>query len=413
MLQNNIYGQEPKPVRAKYTLLLFLLSAFLLPGIVQGSEGVSPKNMPSIEGYTKGELEIRIATFGLDNPVTVGKVAADGVIHFSWPELDLGEVDEHGFFTTPLKKHNDLRFCKEPNIAFTNQEAKTVNVNYLYLYKYGQKVGDLIPSTQVGSEHRPDEVGSTIRWIYSDSAASVEAQCSVKREGENLYSFDETKTISFAFQKGWNLVSDTLVAVEEYENEGRKRSLPKTKTKRTIEEIPSDIVWHMKYTANDELLEFEQRLLKETPLTKQDYESWLPKTLGKLKRTGYEVGKEIERIDTDNNVNMLFAKGSKKIDLTIVDPAGSKDTVAMFTTMMDFASTDWKEETDTGYRSAAEMEGKRVLTDYNENESKANLQYNVHDRLMVRADAENMTPEELWKHLQALDFEALIGGHES
>ncbi len=51
----------------------------------------------------------------------------------------------------------------------------------------------------------------------------------------------------------------------------------------------------------------------------------MPKKLGKLKRTNYEIGKELERMPSLNNVNLLFEKGSKTIDLTIVDCAVNKD----------------------------------------------------------------------------------------
>ena len=67
----------------------------------------------------------------------------------------------------------------------------------------------------------------------------------------------------------------------------------------------------------------------------------------KLKRTGYEIGKKIERMPTLNNVNVLFEKGSQTIDLTIVDCVDSKDAAGLYTLTMDMLSRDWKDKTKT------------------------------------------------------------------
>ena len=80
----------------------------------------------------------------------------------------------------------------------------------------------------------------------------------------------------------------------------------------------------------------------------------------------------------------------------------------MFTLMQDMASRDWKEDTETGYRSSEEIDGTRVMTDYNEKEKKATLSYNSNDRFLVKAESKNVEPDELWGYLQTLNLEALI-----
>lgn len=401
------FADSNKTKRAGSQKAMLLLLLFLLTP--NSSAKVTDANLPRIEGYTKGELEIKAVGFGLDNPIAVGRVTADGIIHFDWPDLTPAQIDASQFFATSLKRFTRARSCKDPKASLTNAETKLVVNNYIQLFKYGQPVGFITPSTQKGQTHNSGQLGSTIDWIYSFSDASAKANCSKTVSTSGDRSFIDSKVYDIELKKGWNLVSKTLTATEDWvTEEGRKVSLPKSKVVRSIAEIPADIHWHLKYTANDELLEIEQRLFTQTPVAKQRYESWLPKKLGNLERTSYEIGKKLERIETTNNANLIFTSGAKVVDVTIVDSAGNKSAVSMFTLMQDMASRDWKEDTETGYRSSEEIDGTRVMTDYNEKAKKATLSYNSNDRFLVKAESKNVKPEELWGYLKTLNLEALI-----
>ena len=39
-----------------------------------------------ISGYNKGEMELFIFPFGMENPVPVGKISASGQVQLKWPE---------------------------------------------------------------------------------------------------------------------------------------------------------------------------------------------------------------------------------------------------------------------------------------------------------------------------------------
>jgi len=371
------------------TKLMLLLSIMLLQ-FCKAQQTESKASLPKIENYTKGELELKTKAFGDNNPITIGKIMADGTIHLNWPEIDLTTINENKFWTKSFKRFTGGNFCKDPNAIIDNPETILVENKYLYVYKYNQAVGAIMPSTQKGQEHDNRQLGTTIDWVYSYTDANAKANCSVKMEWENLYSFNETTAYELKFRKGWNLVSYTLNEVEEYDENGQKRSLPKTKTVTSINKIPTDLHWHLKYWANDALLDIEQQLIKETPIANAQYETWLPKKLGNLKRTDYEIGKTIKRFPSLSNVNMLFKKGDKTLDLTIVDCTGSKDMAGGFTLIMEMASLDWKDDTKTGYRSASAMDDKRVITEYNEKEAKTTLSYNTNGRFIIKAEATNM-----------------------
>ena len=386
-----------------YILFLFVFTLFQ-----SGNAQQSQTALSKVENYTKGELELKITSFGENNPITVGKVMADGTIHLEWPEIDLSKFNENDYWTKSIERFYGGKFCRNSNAVVSNENSILIEIKYIYLFKYGQPVGCIIPTTQQNKEHNKDQLGSTIDWIYSDSDTSVKAKCSENMAWEDLYDFNQTITYDLKFKKGFNLVSNTLTAIEEWDTEKEKGSLPKNRSIQSVDQIPANIHWKLKYWANDKLLEIEQKLNKLEPITKEQYENWLPKKLGNLKRTGYKIGKTIDRMPTLNNVNLLFEKGSKKIDLTIVDCVDSKAAADAYTIIMDMASRDWKDKTETGYRSGANMDDQRVLTEYNEKEVKTTLNYNANERFVIKAEATNIKPEELWQHLKTLNLETLI-----
>jgi hypothetical protein len=364
--------------------------------------------LPKIDNYTKGELEIKIISFGEKNPITIGKVTADGTIHFNWLKADLSKTNDNDYMTRSIENFYGGKFCRNSNPVITNENAILVETKYIYLFKYGQRVGAIMPSTQIGQEHNKDQLGSTINWIYSDSETSVKATCSEKKEWQDLYSFDQTIAYDLKFKKGFNLVSYTLKENEEWDKGTEKGRLPKTTIIQSVDQIPSNMHWHLKYWANDAYLEIEQQLVKQTPITKAQYENWMPKKIGNLKRTGYEIGKTIERMPTLNNIEFLFEKGDKKATVTIVDCANNKKAADVYTLMLGMASRDWKDKTKTGYNTATKMDDTRVIIEYNETEGKTMLSHNANDRFLIKAEASNINPEELWGILKDLHLEKLI-----
>jgi len=391
--------------------ILFLLTILSLqPSKAQQTQVILPK----IENYTKGELEIKTVPFGLENPITVGKITADGSIHFNW-NSDISSIKDPQFYMSSIKNAVGMTFCNDKVIEQNNQEAKVVDTKGLFLYKYGQQVGALYPATQKEIEDNKGinrstslVLGSTVSWYYSDSDVQFKATCTVNNKRENVYDFKEITSYDIQFTKGWNMVLQTLVEKEDWKNETEKGSLPKTITKTSVAKIPNTINWYLNYWANDELLEIKHQLATQVPITKEQYGKWLPKKIGNLKRTNFEIGKKLERMPTTNNIELLFEKGSKKATVTIVDCAQNKDAASMYTLMLDMASRDWKDTTETGYRSASKMDDTRVMTEYNEKEVKTSLSYNANQRFLIKAEATNIKPEELWKHLKTLNLETLI-----
>ncbi len=394
----------------KWVLFLFVFTLFQ-SAKAQKMQSTSPK----IENYTKGELEIKIAPFGLENPISVGKVTADGTIHFDFPEIDLNATEETPFFSMQkMGRAVGMFVCHDKEVEQNTETVEAIEIKDVFLYKYGQQVGALLRATQKEMLDDDFVIGSTISWFYSNGEGEFKANCTTYEDDETAKDGLDRNTIrnktsyNISFKKGWNIVSHSLLEKKDITTDTGQYSKRLIEQKESVANIPATMNWYLNYWANDELIEIEHQLVELKPITKQHYESWLPKKLGNLKRTSYEVGKKLERMPTTNNVNLLFEKGAQKTDVTIVDCAGNKDAASMYTLMKDMASRDWKDKTETGYRSASKMDDKRVMIDYNEKEAKTLASYIANGRFLVKAEATNVKPEELWKHLKTLNLETLI-----
>jgi len=403
--------------KTKIYILFLLVFTLYQPCKAQQSQTALPK----IENYTKGELEIKVAPFGADdadyvNEIKVGHISLDGSIHFKWPEINLEDYKANGFFMHKLDFLLGMYNCNEEKIEDKNEDIKAADTKFLLLYnKYGDFVGSLHPAThkEIENSHSFLTIGSYFTWFYSNGDGKLNAICTRYNRIKDSNEYDKnsiynTKIYNINFKKGWNLVEHKVLEVKDQKWNDHLRSMRYKEEKLSINKIPNTVNWYLNYTADDELLGIERQLAAQVPITKEQYKNWLPKKLGNLKRTHYELNKEIERMPPSNNITALFEKGTKKIDVAIVDCAGSKDAASAYTLIKEMASGDWKDDKDDGYNSASKMDGISVITEYNEKEVKTTLHYNANGRFLVKATGNNIEPEELWNYLKNLELEKLV-----
>jgi len=375
-----------------YVLLLFFFIYFQ-PCKAQQTE----TELPIIENYTKGELEIKVTPFGIENPVSVGKVTADGTIHFNW-NSDISSIKDPDFYMSSLKNAVGMTFCNDKEIEQSNEEAKAVDAKELFLYKYGQPVGALYPATQKEIEenigenrHKRLVLGSTISWAYSDSDVVFNAKCTINYELENVYNFKEVTNYTIQLKEGWNIILNTLVEKEDWKSGDEIGSLPKTITKTSITKIPNTINWYLKFWANDEDLEKQHQLSQLTPISEEQFQNWLPNQVKGFKRTSYQINKTLDRSKSKSNVFLVCEKENQKIELTIIDGAESPEDLEMVQFAFEM-SESFKEQ---GYASK-------------QNENTTEILYAIDDRIVVMAKGNDITPEELWATLENLQIKKLI-----
>ena len=238
-------------MKAQSSILFLLLLMLLQPCIAQKTASILPK----VEDYSKGELEIKVTPFGLENPIHVGNITADGTIHFNW-DTDISSIKDSEFFMSSIKNAVGMTFCNDKEIEQNNEDAKSLDSNGLFLYKGGQQVGALFAGTQKEIEDNEGSnrstsliLGSTISWIYADSDVTFNGKCSVNFNQENVYNFKEVTRYDLHFEKGWNMILNTLAEKEDWKNGTELGSLPKTMTKTSISNIPNTMNWYLNYWA--------------------------------------------------------------------------------------------------------------------------------------------------------------------
>jgi len=147
-----------------------------------------------------------------------------------------------------------------------------------------------------------------------------------------------------------------------------------------------------------------KRLSKLKPITKEQIKVWMPTGLGNLKRSSFQINKEMGM-----KFKLVFKddKG-KKININIIDGAGNgAPMMSMFSMMQNM---DIDKENDTGYERTLKMGSQKVYVKYEKsgNYEKSKLQCTLNGRFGIEANAWKMTPEELWKYIQNLEIEKLI-----
>ena len=371
--------------------------------------------LPKIENYNKGELEIKVLPTGLDNPILVGKITADGTIHFNFPETDLGTSNKMPLYSTQkIGRAFGFFVCHDKAVKAETEHVVAIEVKDLFLYKYGERVGALRSASSKDILENDFILGSKLLWVLSSGPGVFEATCTVYEEdglgSGNLDKKNIRNETSYNIQlnKGWNIIEQKLLETKALKDDQGAYSSRLKERKRSVTNIPSTINWYLKYWANDAHLEIEQQLIKKTPINKTQYKEWVPKKLGSLNRTNYEIGKTLERLPTLNNIEIQFEKALKKATITIIDCVASKVAAGIYTVTLDMASSDWKDKTKTGYSSASNKDGTRVITDYNKAEAKTSLIYNAGGRFVVKAEAVHIEPETLWNYVKALNLKELI-----
>ena len=384
--------------------ILFLL---ILINLQSCKAQQSQTALPKIENYTKGELQIMVETFGSKNPIDVGKVSADGTIHFNFPKLDLDAMEENEeayfFSMRRMDKVVGMFVCHDKEVVENTETVGAIEIRNFFLYKYGQIVGEIRPATEKKILENDYAIGSTISWFYSEEDGKLKASCIAYEDDEIIeYELDRSKirnktSYDINFKKGWNIVVHSLLKKKDMTKGTYKFSRRLIEEKTSVATIPANINWYLNYTANDEELE-KRQLSLITPISKQQFIKWVPNKLGDLALTTKEHGNPPEGEGNKNTIHLIYTNKTKnkEIDLYVVDCANTDDME-----MINFSyamENDGKDEKDI----------KPYIAQYSEEKKATAFLFKVKDRIFVEASGVNINAEDLWEYIQKLNVEKLL-----
>jgi hypothetical protein len=286
------------------------------------------------------------------------------------------------------------------------------------LYKYGKIVGEIQPASQEGILKNDFEIGSSISWFYSDGEGKLTATCIAYEDDPNSeYELDRNTlrnktSYDISFKEGWNIVQHKLLEKKDMTVNSYSFSRRLIEEKTSVTKIPLPISWYMNYTANDEALEIEQQLLKLKPITKAQFEKWLPEKAGDFTRTSYELDKALEDSDSkSNNVFIVFENGTQKMEIAVID--GARVPVELKMAKFSFAMDEQFEREDKPVSdktvSDAADKGEVHHISKEDTEKKTSQIMSVFkDRIVLYASGENMTAKQLWEVIKELDVASII-----
>lgn len=381
----------------KITVPLFLvMTLFLICCTAQESQTTLPK----VENHLKGELDYTHEALDIvqmqqnGEEIILGKINTDGTVHFNLPEFDIKAL----YDSIPLEPYNfHFTFsmnsdCKDRDVFAETPFDDVYSQKYkLLVKKYGINVAILEPANKslAGS--------SKYFWIYMDRAIRFKDDCIKISPGtNNIYA---TISANIQFEKGWNFIEENLETVQ---NHSQGDSLTSQSSKIRFTKIsPSNkkVKWSIRQIQEDEKIQTAKRLDNLTPITKKQFEKWVPNKLGDLSITTKEHGNPPQGQKNKNNIHLIYANKAEKkeIDLYVIDSAKSPDDM----NMINFAyamENDGKDEKDI----------KPYITQYNERENVTQLFYKVEDRIVINASGVNINGEELWKYIQKLNVKEVL-----
>lgn len=106
-----------------------------------------------------------------------------------------------------------------------------------------------------------------------------------------------------------------------------------------------------------------KKISETTPLSKETIKAWIPEKLGDLKRTKYEIGKQMGFAKI-SNVHLIFKneEKTKSIDVKVTDGAGNGASVISMNNLM--LQVDVDSESEAGYKKTETFGSQKVMVEY-------------------------------------------------
>jgi hypothetical protein len=166
----------------------------------------------------------------------------------------------------------------------------------------------------------------------------------------------------------------------------------KTTNKQTIQETEKAV----KETSNA-----NATLVSETPLSKEQFESWLPETLLGLPQRSATIN----RLQDIGSCSATYSEKNTRIRVMVIDAAGEKGADATATYRMS-STRDYDEKGSWGYTKTKTINGIKVKESFLKDE-KYNLSIFYNNRFAVDIETHEIGEEKLGQLLKELQLEQL------
>ncbi len=142
-----------------------------------------------------------------------------------------------------------------------------------------------------------------------------------------------------------------------------------------------------------------------TPLDKTKFESWIPETLGDLKRTSFEFN----ATPVKGEATYMDKASGKNITISIFDGAG-EDGSFRFGGEANYTGLEkegFEEKTGSEIYQVRKRAGEYSAEYYYQGTNSSKINTIVEDRYIISASGNKMSTEELWKYIESMNFKEL------
>ncbi|NCO63480.1 MAG: DUF948 domain-containing protein [Flavobacteriales bacterium] len=178
----------------------------------------------------------------------------------------------------------------------------------------------------------------------------------------------------------------------------------KSEVEKTVDNLSNTI---KAATQIDEIKEEVADLSKITPISKEDFKSWLPDEIDGLKRTKYASGNAMMANISSIEATYQNEDRTKEIKINVIDRAGEMGAASTMGLTMMF-SMDFDEETNESYKRTVTKNGIKAVEEYFTKQNRTELQMlQNNDRFYVNLNAKGYNPEASWKLINQFSFKDL------
>ena len=396
-------------MKIKTWINFLMVITFLQHGLSQKMQTALPK----VENHLQGELDYTVEALTLvqkqvdGRELNLGIINTDGSINFNLPAYDIKALYDsinlqHHKFQHLFEMHGckgEKSFAETPFDDVYSQKfdpifVKKYNTNIAALYPLSDE--EIVSRNQNNRAVNPSE--AKYFWFYSDRDLSYIDEC-IKSSYWADVAIEQTISVNLELKKGWNFIEENLVEVQEVGKGDSRTTISKKVAFTKISPNSKKVKWVLKVIQSDKKLQTAKMLFNFTPITKKQFEKWVPNKLKDLSITSQEHGNPPSGQSNKNNMHLIYSNESQKreIDLYIVDCAKQPDDMEM----IDFAyamENDGKDEKDI----------KAYITQYNEQTKATQLFYKFEERIIVSASGVNINAEELWAYIKKLKVKKLL-----
>ncbi|CAM3361117.1 hypothetical protein [Aequorivita lipolytica] len=149
-----------------------------------------------------------------------------------------------------------------------------------------------------------------------------------------------------------------------------------------------------------------EKLQAITPLTNEEFKSWLPEEVEGMKRISFKAGQAGMMGISSIEAEYANEDKSKKFSINVIDGAGQMGAAATAGMRM-VMSQNFEEVDENGSKRTVTKNGKKAIEEYRSGNNRSKIQFMENNRFYLEATGNNMDLDETWDAIDEINLDKL------